>query len=242
MNRVARSTIPAGLLAITLPWARRWSFWCLPARCYFCSARGDLGPIDLCSICWASLPWFTDKADAGQISAFRYADPVDQALKALKFSGDRRAARLLGTLLAVAVHGRHTAPELPDLLLPVPLHATRLAQRGFNQALLIARHAAHPLRRPIEIDWLTRVRATQPQTALHAAARRQNVAGAFVVASHLRARLRQRKIRCVALVDDVMTTGATLDAARTVLLEAGVREVQLWSVARAMPASTVMPT
>lgn len=248
MNAALKSTI-TGLDPSVLPWWRRGSFWCLPARCYFCGGPGDLGPLDLCSHCVDRLPWLqaTQRGIPGTasmtMSAFAYAEPIDRALKALKYGGDRAAARVLGALLAAVVSRAIAAGLLrtPDLLLPIPLHANRLATRGFNQAGLLAEQTALWLQRPVLRRGLVRVRSTQPQTALHAAERRRNVAGAFRPATDLR-RAVVRKPPCIALVDDVMTTGATLEAARAALQQAGVAEVQLWSVATAMPSHTVIPT
>jgi len=248
LSAALKSTI-AGLDPGVLPWWRRGSFWCLPARCYFCGDPGDLGAVDLCSHCVDRLPWLEapQRGASGTgpmaVSAFAYAEPIDRALKALKFGGDRAAARVLGALLAAVVSRAISAGLLrtPDVLLPIPLHANRLATRGFNQAGLLAQQTALWLQRPVLRRGLVRVRSTQPQTALHAAERRCNVAGAFRPATALQ-RLAVRKPLRIALVDDVTTTGATLEAARAALQQGGVAEVQLWSVATAMPSHTVIPT
>lgn len=243
-----------------LPWWQRAGFWCLPARCYFCDGRGDLGPIDLCSRCHDALPWLAvPRGSTTIISAFVYAAPVDHALKALKFGSDRAAARVLGALVAIAVTRAISLDRtrLPELLMPVPLHPQRLVDRGFNQAALLAVQIGRWLQRPILRNALVRTRATRAQTALSASERRVNVAGAFQLSPSFARRCgsatrpggagvstasRSVTPRSVALIDDVSTTGATLEAARAALLQAGVEEVQLWSVATAIPSHTIMPT
>lgn len=254
------STIPGGVFESDrdwlldhgrrLPWMTRWAFRCLPARCYFCDRPGDLRHLDLCSRCAAGLPWTAAEpairrliGGAPAFAAFDYRPPVAEALKALKFAGDRRAARLLGALLALRMASRAAtgASALPDVLLPVPLHHARHVERGFNQSLLLTRHVGRWLERPVQGAAVLRIKATRPQTSLHAVERQQNVAGAFFVPPQLRCELRRRKLRRVAIVDDVLTTGATLDALAGALHEAGIREVQCWSVARAMPTNIARP-
>ena len=119
-----------------------------------------------------------------------------------------------------------------DCVVPVPLHLWRRLHRGFNQAGELAAHLGTPV-----LHALWRTRATAPQTGLHAAARRRNVAGAFTL-SPLTGRTTQRAFledRVVVLIDDVSTTGATLNACAAVLLAAGAREVRALTVARATP-------
>jgi predicted amidophosphoribosyltransferase len=121
-----------------------------------------------------------------------------------------------------------------DCAVPVPLHLWRRLQRGFNQAADLS----HGLGIPV-VDALWRVRATPPQTGLAAAARARNVHGAFILSPLLSRRTRDARLvdRVVVLVDDVRTTGATLDACAQVLMEAGAREVRAVTAALAQPPS-----
>lgn len=126
---------------------------------------------------------------------------------------------LVATLLAGV---QEEAP--PDALVPMPLHPSRRRQRGFNQAVLLARGAARPLGLPVRDRDVRRVRDTGSLTDLPAASRRRALKGAFVVAKALPAH--------VAIVDDVMTTGASAESLTRVLKAAGVERVDVWTLAR----------
>ena len=198
-----------------------------PPDCTLCGFDGADLDIDLCTWCRAALPW--DVTQPGPLTALRYEHPVDEMVRRLKYRGDVAMARVLGALLAKAV--RQRGPPLPGLLVPVPLHASRLRGRGFNQAAALARYAGRLLEVPISARLLSRTRDTPSQTSLGIHARALNVSGAFAADAH---RLRPLMTPDhVAIVDDVMTTGSTLREARTALLAAGVRQVDLWAVARA---------
>ena len=173
-----------------------------------------------CGTCQKKPPAYTRT-----IALYRYAPPVDHFIRALKFHQQLGLARLLGEQLA-----RRLAPETarPDLIMPVPLHSARLRERGYNQALEIARPVARVLDVPLDFRSLVRVRATAPQTGMTVAARRKNLRGAFA----LRDAAAMRNLR-VALVDDVMTTGSTVQAAAKCLRAAGARDVEIWVIARA---------
>ena len=157
------------------------------------------------------------------IAALRYQGPVPSLVGAAKFRRRLNAARLLGQLLTDRV--RDAAGPLPQVLIPVPLHPRRLAERGYNQALEIARVPARELALPIGSRLCERVAATLPQAGLDERARRINIRGAFAVPGpwtwdH------------VAIVDDVVTTGSTVAELARVLRGAGVRRVDVWAPAR----------
>jgi ComF family protein len=154
-----------------------------------------------------------------------YDGVLRDILQAFKYDGRRVLARPLGALLRSAGAGLlHDA----TCVVPVPLHGWRRMRRGFNQAGALARELGPPV-----VHALWRRRATPPQTGLTAAARRRNVRGAFALSPLLSPRSRHRwLVGCVVvLVDDVRTTGATLNACAAVLLGAGVREVRALTVA-----------
>lgn len=159
-----------------------------------------------------------------------YAGALREVIHVFKYQGRSSLARPLAELArrhsGDALHGCHCA-------IPVPLHPWRRLRRGFNQADRLARALDVPV-----VHALWRVRATAPQTELGAAARHRNVRNAFVLAPWMRtrrSRMRWLEDRTVLLVDDVKTTGATLDACADVLKRAGVRDVRTLTVARAAP-------
>jgi ComF family protein len=158
------------------------------------------------------------------LAAFRYGFPVDRLLPRFKFHQDLAAGALLASLMCWALDPADT----PQLLVPVPLHRARLRRRGYDQALELAKRLSHECRLPLCRDRLVRQRPTQAQTELGARARKDNVRDAF------RLRPGPALPAHVALVDDVMTTGATLAECARVLLAAGVQRVDVWTLARAL--------
>lgn len=199
---------------------------CLPVAraCPRCSQPD--APDGDCPACAAHPPRF----DAA-FCAFLYADPVDQMIQQLKFRHELAFSRVLGTLLARAV--RAGQRPLPDCLVPVPLHPARYRDRGFCQTTLLARHVAPRLPRPgyavlpVRTDLLQRCRDTGAQSTLPAPARAANLRAAFQVTGS--APLPRR----IALLDDVLTTGATASAAAAALKTAGAEYVEIWACARA---------
>jgi ComF family protein len=162
-------------------------------------------------------------------SAGEYDGALRHIIHAFKYDARRSLASPLGELLREA--GSDLLKDA-SCVVPVPLHPWRRLYRGFNQAADLAASLPIPV-----VPALWRRRMTAPQTGLPAGARRRNVGGAFCLSPLLRRRVRQTMIadRIVLLVDDVRTTGATLDACAHVLKDAGAKEVRALTVARAEP-------
>jgi len=218
----------------------------LAPHCLVCGEPGHDG-LDLCADCRAALPWSHDAcrqcglplsgpaSRCGQCvfapppvtltqAALHYAFPVDRLLPRFKFHGDLAAGALLATLMQWALD----PAEFPQLLIPVPLHPTRLRQRGYDQALELATALSRECGLPLCRDRLVRLRATDAQSELGASARQGNVRGAFGLRAGVPLPAH------VALVDDVMTTGATVGECARTLLAGGVQRVDVWAVARAL--------
>ncbi|HHH42513.1 MAG TPA: ComF family protein [Gammaproteobacteria bacterium] len=233
-------------MALVNNWLNRLQSVLFPQTCRLCLAPTGTQDFALCAACRDELPWlprtcsgcalplpedssatrcarcqqsppYLDRCQA----LFSYRAPVDQWIQDAKFRQDLTATRLLGALLAQRV----AAPESqPVKLLPVPLHRKRLRVRGYNQALEIAR----PLVRKGYVPAPTQCRkhrATAAQSDLPADRRRHNVRGAFSVTRPLSG---ERFL----LVDDVLTTGATLNELARTLKRAGAQRVEAWVIAR----------
>ncbi len=218
----------------------------LPSHCLLCGARGQ-GALSLCTACEAeaprnttcctrcALPLGTPASLCGRCLRhappwdaawvpFRYEWPLAQLESRFKFGGDLAAGRTLALLWLAS----QPSPEaLPEALVPVPLHRTRLRRRGYNQALELAKPLARHFAVPLLHDALRRTRATHAQTELTAVQRRRNVRGAF------EARFSGTVPEHVAVLDDVFTTGATLAECVRVLKKAGAARVDVWALARA---------
>ena len=154
-----------------------------------------------------------------------YAYPWADALAQFKFRGDPGWAKALATLMR-STPWMEPALEAADRVLPVPLSTERLRERGFNQSALLARHLVGP---KTDLHTLLRLHATEAQSSLPRAQRLRNLRGAFAVEPSRAAALRGQR---VVLIDDVMTTGATLQAATLALREAGVTHVTAAVLAR----------
>jgi ComF family protein len=227
-----------------------------PPVCVACAGpiRADDATRLVCSVCWSRAPlisaprcprcWDPLLAPGASCStcavlipgvrcvraAFLMESPVREIVHALKYRGWQAVAEPMAQKLARVPLPADVAAEV-DAVVPVPVSAVRLRERGYNQAALLAIAYASLIERPTRPDLLLRVRATESQTALHPDERRANVSGAFSTPAsggsldgiHL------------LLVDDVWTTGATALACAGTLLDAGARAVSILTFARAIP-------
>jgi len=219
----------------------------LPLRCLLCGADGS-GGRDLCAGCAGdfpinrpccprcALPLATAAPLCGECldleppfasawAPFRYAHPLDLLEARFKFRGDLAAGRVLAEQMIERAHA--DVPSRPKLMIAVPLHDSRLRQRGYNQAFELAKPVSRSLGIPLDRDALVRTRATAAQTGLDATSRRRNLRGAFAWNA------KRAPPEHVVLLDDVMTTGATLRECARVLRRAGVARVDVWALARA---------
>lgn len=225
-------------------WLNQLGWRLFPPSCVLCQAPGQPG-IDLCKLCEADLPHNRTACsqcakplpmaglcgaclakppafDACQ-AAFSYQAGVAALVRGLKFQQQLANARLLAQLMLPSLEALN---ERPDLILPVPLHPERLKERGFNQSLELASYLGRALDIPVDTKSCARIKATLPQSSLGKKERKKNVRNAFALRGSLKA-------RHLVLVDDVITTGNTLEELARLCKKAGVEKVSAWCAARA---------
>ncbi len=242
------SILPQALTAPLKHLLRRGQRALLPGSCLLCAA--DAGPGLLCPPCEGELPLLpasrcpqcgeatalgercgtclmTPPHFVAVVARWRYEFPVDRLIHALKYRHQTAVARWLGERMAAGL------PEDEHWLLPMPLHPERLRERGFNQALEIARSIARQRRWPLLAEALRRERATAPQADLDQRQRQSNVRGAFACDIDLGG-------RPVVLVDDVLTTGASANECARVLALHGAGPVTVAVAARAQKQRSML--
>lgn len=191
-------------------------------RCQRCALPWpDAARADACPACEARQPEF-DRA----ITALDYLPPWSGLISRFKF---QRASSLQHTFVQLMANAIRQRPHRVDLILPVPLSASRLAERGYNQAWLLAKGLGTTLKLPATDGALLRTRSTPRLMTLDSEARQQAIHGAFQVCPSWAKRVRGRHI---ALVDDVLTTGATLDEVCRLLRRHGAAGLSAWVLAR----------
>jgi ComF family protein len=221
----------------------------LPPRCALCGLAS--GRRAVCAGCAADLPWLVatcvrcglplapgqSRCAPGHCellpgspvlrlrAPLAYDFPVDRLVLRAKFGRALPVCQALGELLVEGLRPQAAAGDPPPLVVPIPLHWQRQRRRGFNQAAEIARVVARATGWPLRPDLLRRPRPTREQSGLSAQARRRNLRRAFSVAGAVEG-------RAVLLVDDVITTGATVEGAAAALAAAGAGAIEAWAVAR----------
>lgn len=172
----------------------------------------------MCGACIASPPDF----DATK-SIFHYEYPIGQLVQHYKYGQQLH----LGNLFAKLLQHKLSAHKLPDLIIPMPLHPKRLTERGFNQSLEVAKILGKALNIPVDYTTCLRTKYSPPQARLPLKQRATNIKGAFVCTKSLTG-LR------VALIDDVMTTGASLNALAKAVKTKDASHVECWVIARTL--------
>jgi ComF family protein len=210
---LCRATTPEDTLcsacAAHLPWHNTA---CCP-QCALPTPQGEV-----CGRCLGRPPAFDHT-----LAVFDYTFPVDALMHAFKYGGDFALARLLARPLAQ----KALTQPLPDVLFAMPLHAERLRERGFNQSLELAKFLGTTLGIPLHPDSITRIRHTPAQAGLPWKERRRNIRHAFACTEPLHG-------LHVALVDDVMTTGASMGELAATVRRAGAARIDVWVVARTL--------
>jgi ComF family protein len=188
--------------------------------CYRCAETFEVAPPtpQLCGRCLKKSPAFDET-----YAPFIHESSIRYLIATLKFNKQYKNARLLGYLLATYIE---KTTEIPELIIPVPLHKKRHQERGFNQSIEIAKTAGKILNIPVDAHLCTRIRDTPHQIELPAKQRRKNVKNAFVVTN-------PTDLQHVAILDDVITTGSTTNEVAKALKKAGIVKVDVWGCAKA---------
>jgi len=190
---------------------------CIESSCHICGM--PLSSSDTCGSC-IILPTVLDKT----ICAYRYAYPLDLLIKRYKYKQKMDLILPLVSVLSEKILANSEA--LPEVIVPVPLHFNRLFKRGFNQSLEISKILSRIINVPVDNNLIARVRDTTPQFKLTSKQRKSNLKGAFKITTG-------RTYQSLAIVDDIITSGATGDEIAQLFHRSGIKQIQLWALARA---------
>ena len=192
----------------------------LSSRCVICAAPLHVDTEQCCGACLHEPPPFDHT-----IALWQYDFPTNKLILDLKFHAKLVNARIISELFIKQLQRHYEKKNMPECIIPVPLHKKRLHERGFNQAIEIAKPIAKQCKIPLEITLCHRTRATQAQSSLPAKKRQQNIKGAFDLT-------RPCEYKHIAILDDVVTTGHTIREMCRGLKKAGVERIEVWCVAR----------
>jgi ComF family protein len=174
----------------------------------------------ICGNCHKNPPLFNRT-----ISVLRYQSPITQVIARLKFGKKLVYSELLAQLLCEKLSSTYQQIPFPQAIIPIPLHARRLRERGYNQVIEIARSVSKTLKIPVLSTHCIKNRATLAQSTLVAKKRAKNIKNAFSIKKPIDSQY-------VAILDDVVTTGSTVRELSAVLLRAGVKKIDVWCCAR----------
>jgi len=201
-----------------------------PGTCILCGlpSRRDQ---DLCRGCEQDLPWKPSNNNLyptvthQTVAVFEYKFPVQQLIVRLKFANKLVYGKVLGELMASYLANYYRDLPLPQVIIPVPLHKKRYKERGYNQSLELAVPIASIFQLPLLVNACIRTKNTKAQSKLSESKRNKNIRGAFVVAANF-------NYNYVAIVDDVVTTGATIIELCRELKKSGVTKIDVWCCAK----------
>jgi ComF family protein len=241
---------------LAIRWLKNVQFWLLPGTCVLC--RQPSGQqLDLCEQCHASLPFILQACRTcglplsiggdtrcghclqrpspfqHVIAPLAWGESVGSLVSQFKYQARLAPGRVLGSMLLQELRLHYQAHALPQLVVPVPLHPSRLRRRGYNQSLLLARQLATGLDVPCSAGLVRRIRSTLPQQGQSREERQRNLLGAFALDGRLAQQY--KGVHSIAIVDDVVTTLSTAREVASVL-QAGLEPapaIHLWALARA---------
>lgn len=186
------------------------------ARCPVCARKNTVN--EICGTCLKQKPSFVRTK-----VLFNYQYPANHLIKAFKFNKRPELARCFANRFTKNILGRYTPPEI---LLPVPLHRKRQQERGYNQSLEFAKHIGKQLTIEVNTSLCKRIKNTDPQSTLPMKIRRKNVKGAFSLDK------KEPLPKHIAIIDDVITTGSTVNELASLLERAGCKRIEIWAIAR----------
>jgi ComF family protein len=232
---------------------KNWLNFFLPESCILCKAYSH-NNLNICEPCLSELPYIksacqrcgailenhgvTNLQYCGNcrnrklyfnrtIVLFEYKNPIDYLLINLKFNQKLIYARILGELFSERISAYYQDHKKPELIIPVPLHPARLRERGYNQSQELVKPIAKRLKIPVDKYSCLRVKNTLAQSLLPINERRRNISKAFLIEKPL-------KVKHVAIFDDILTTGNTIHELSKILYRSGVREIDVWCLAKVL--------